>query len=108
MPFRRPSRTNTSGGVTSNLNRGWVAEQTLKPDIVEALQFLKCLYHCDLIFREEPSTSSEPEVEVASKDHVEEDMVGGGWDALIEDLEDLEDKGYQDFDDDDVFVQSIE
>ncbi|KAH8977342.1 hypothetical protein EDB86DRAFT_2837970 [Lactarius hatsudake] len=51
-------------------------------------------------------TYSEPEVGVASKDHAEGDADGGGWDTLVEDLE--EDKDYQDFKDEDVFVQSIE
>ena len=97
-------RAFSSAGITISKRR-----TRLKPDIVEALQFLKCLYRHDLIFREEPSTSSEPEVEVASKDHVEtveEDVEGEGWDTLIGDLK--EDEGYQDFDDEEVFVLTIE
>ena len=89
--------TFSSAGITISKHRS-----RLKPDIVEALQFLKCAYRHDLIFQEEPSTYSEPEVRVASKDHTEGDADGGGWDALVEDLE--EDKGYQDFEDEDVFV----
>ncbi|KAH8980739.1 hypothetical protein EDB86DRAFT_3087617 [Lactarius hatsudake] len=42
---------------------------------------------------------------VASKDHAAGDADSGGWDTLVEDLE--EDKDYQDFEDEDVFVQSI-
>lgn len=36
----------------------------LKPDIVEALQFMKCLYCQELLFREEPSTAFEGEEEL--------------------------------------------
>jgi len=81
-------------------------------DIVEALQFMKCIYCQDLLFCEEPSTALEAEelcediggtVE-GGNGHGE---VGGerGWDNLLGDLEDNE--GFQDIDSDSVFVQPI-
>ena len=81
----------------------------LKPDIVEALQFLKCVYRCDLLFHEEPSTMFElniGEYEDLQK-AVEDDAknLNKGWDGLIEDLGD--DEGFVDYDGDDVFMQEI-
>ena len=40
-------RAFSSAGITLSKRRNH-----LQADIVEALQFLKCIYHCDLIFRE--------------------------------------------------------
>jgi hypothetical protein len=45
-------RAFSSAGITISKRRN-----RLKGDIVEALQFLKCLLHRDLIFRTQPSTS---------------------------------------------------
>ena len=78
----------------------------LKPDIVEALQFLKCIYRRDLLFCEEPST--ELELDIGEYEDilpaVEGDDAKEGWDGLINDLGD--DEGFVD-DDDDVFVLDI-
>ena len=50
-------RAFSSAGITISKRRN-----RLKPDIVEALQFLKCIYRRDLLFREEPSTELEVEL----------------------------------------------
>ena len=79
----------------------------LKPDIVEALQFLKCIYHPDLLFHEEPSTELEAELD-EYEDSVQGDAEKVGWDKLISDLAD--DEGFVDHDDDDdddVYVQDV-
>jgi len=82
----------------------------LKPDIVKALQFIKCLYRQELLFREEPSTAFEGEEElfevIGDAARGEEGAEGEkGWDGLVGDLQD--NKGFQGFDADDVFVQTI-
>jgi len=68
----------------------------LKADIVEALQFLKCLIRRDLIFQEPPPTSVlELDLEVGdddgNPDWIDEDP--SSWDSLVIDVED------SDFDD---------
>jgi len=78
----------------------------LKLDIVEALQFMKCIYCQDLLFREELSTALEAEESFEDLD----DPVRGvedekGWDSLVGDLQD--DEGFQDVDGDNVFVQTV-
>ena len=47
-------RVFSSAGITITKHRNH-----LKPDIVEALQFLKCFYYHNILFREEPSTQRE-------------------------------------------------
>ena len=47
-------RAFSSAGITISKRRN-----RLKPDVVEALQFLKCSYHHNLLFREEVSTQQE-------------------------------------------------
>jgi hypothetical protein len=49
-------RAFSSAGITITKRRN-----RLKPDIIEALQFLKCIYRRELLFREEPSTALEVE-----------------------------------------------
>jgi hypothetical protein len=100
-------RAFSAAGITISKRRS-----RLKADIVEALQFLKCLYRRDLIFREEPSISSELDMEAATQGQADESAEGvvhvdsGGWDDLVGgDLG--EDDAFQDFDDVDVFVQTI-
>lgn len=77
----------------------------LKLDIVEALQFLKCTYHHDLLLHEEPNT----QFEMDESGDVEEVVEGNGekadWDGIVEDL--VDDEGFVDHDEDDVFVQEI-
>ena len=75
----------------------------LKPDIVEALQFLKYLYHHDLLFCEEASTQSEVEESDHPEATAENDLEG--WDRIVEDLDD--DEGFMDYDGEDVFVQQV-
>ena len=93
-------RAFSSAGITINKRRS-----RLKPDIVEALQFLKCLHQRELIYREEPSTIAESQMETAAPTCVEESGEPVGLDDLVKDLED--DEGFQDFDDEEVFVQDI-
>jgi hypothetical protein len=80
----------------------------LKPDIIEALQFLKCMYRRELLFREEPSTVLEVEeyddLQGAGDGNLH-DAEQVGWDGLIDDLADDED--FVDRDEDDVFVQDV-
>jgi hypothetical protein len=92
-------RAFSSAGITITKRRN-----RLKPDIVEALQFLKCLYHHDLLFREEASTQFEVE---EFEDPDTEDIMAEnkGWDRMVEDLAD--DEGFIDRDGDEVFVQEV-
>jgi len=95
-------RAFSSAGITISKHRS-----RLKPDIVEALQFLKCLHHRELIYREEPSMISESQMETEAQEHVEEsgDSEPRCWDDLVEDLEDND--GFQGFDEEEVFGQDI-
>ena len=97
--------TSSSAGITISKHHN-----QLKPDIVEALQFLKCLYHHDLLFCEEPS--SELKVGMEGEGLKDSDCNastcnpgGAGWDLLITDL--AGDEDYADHDDEHVFVQEI-
>jgi hypothetical protein len=95
-------RAFSSAGITISKRRN-----RLKPDIVEALQFLKCSYHNDLLFREEASTQFEvEELEIYGAEEVvvAEKRKKAGWDGIVEDLAD--DEGFLD-DEDIVFVQDI-
>jgi hAT family C-terminal dimerisation region len=98
-------RAFSSAGITITKRRN-----RLKPDIVEALQFLKCTYHRDLLFREEPSTQFE--VDESGLGDVEDFVENGlgetrkaGWDTMVEDL--VDDEDFVDHDEDDVFMQDI-
>ena len=90
----------SSAGITISKHRN-----RLKPDIVEALQFLKCIYCRDLLFREEPSTELEVELDEYEDGQNAVQGDAGGWDELIADLADHE--GFVDHDDDDVYVQDV-
>ena len=92
-------RAFSSAGITISKRRS-----RLKPDIVEALQFLKCLHRQELIYREEPSTILELQTESAAQECIEESGEPEGWDDLVGDLED--DEGFPDCDDE-VFVQGV-
>jgi len=72
---------------------------------VEALLFLKCTYHCDLLFHEEPSTQFKGDESGDLEEVVEDNTDKAGWDGMVEDL--VDDKGFVDHDKDDVFVQDI-
>ena len=89
--------------ITKRCNR-------LKPDIIEALQFLKCLYQRDLLFREEASTEQELEElegELAQLGANTEEGSEEIWDAdvVVEGL--LDDEGFKDHEDHEVFMQEI-
>ena len=58
-----------STGITISKHRN-----SLKPDIVEALQFLKCSNHHHLLFREEPNTQRELDKLDEDTEEIEE-----GW-----------------------------
>ena len=53
----------------------------LKGDIVEALQFLKCLIRCDLIFRADPSASLDDD------EDEDEDILTQGGSQFVSDVE---------------------
>ncbi len=75
----------------------------LGPDLVEALQFLKCWFRHDLIFREDPTIASEYSVGQTKQNEENEE----GWDQKLlengdnDDEMDLEPDGD---DDDDIFL----
>jgi hypothetical protein len=98
-------RAFSSAGITISKRRN-----RLKPDVVEALQVLKCSYHHDLLFREEASTQIEVEdLENYGGEDSAEEMIAerpeGGWDGMVEDMAD--DEGFVDDDENNVFVQDI-
>ncbi len=86
-------RAFSSAGITISKLRN-----RLKGDIVEALQFLKCLVRKDLVFRERaPSLVLENELEVVDDDgnDVWEDVVASNpasWDGLVTDVDASEDE----------------
>jgi hypothetical protein len=87
----------SSAGITISKRRN-----RLKPDVIEALQFIKCLYHRNLLFREDPCAETEME-------ELEDGKTGNresGWDNMVENLQD--DESFEDHDDDDIFVQGIQ
>ena len=95
-------RAFSSAGITISKRRS-----RLKPDIVEALQFMKCAYRRELLFREEPSTASEMEQEFpdSSVSEGQGDVDEQGWDALVGDL--CNDEEFCDLDSDEVYVQTV-
>jgi hypothetical protein len=94
-------RAFSSAGITISKRHN-----RLKPDVVEALQFLKCAYYHNLIFREEMTANLELE-------EMEDDIKGEevnreeerGWDDLVEDLP--IDEGFDDDDGDEIYVQTL-
>ncbi len=72
---------------------------------------MKCIYHQELLFCEEPSTALEAEdsFEGGDGDAVREEGGVGekGWDEFIGDLQDNEEFQGVGVDSDDVFVQAI-
>ena len=96
-------RAFSSAGITISKRRN-----RLKPDVVEALQFLKCTYHNDLLFREEASTQFEVEEleDYGVKDSVViEKGEKESWDGMVNDLAD--DEGFLDDNEDIVYIQDI-
>ena len=89
-------RAFSSAGITISKRRN-----RLKPDIVEALQFLKCSYHRNLLFREEASTQHE----VDELEYEDEDI-----EEVVDEKGDAADKGVVNvevIEDDDVDVVDI-
>ena len=95
-------RAFSAAGITISKRRN-----RLRGDIVEALQFLKCSYKRDLLFREadDPSIASETQLDgpVISKDS------DGGWDELVEDIAEIECSEFdmEGDDDDNVLITDI-
>ena len=84
-------RAFSSAGITITKRRN-----RLKGDIVEALQFIKCLLRKNLIFREpQPTSALEHELEVVDDDGdvdwVDEDE-RKSWDSLLINVEDSDDE----------------
>jgi hAT family C-terminal dimerisation region len=69
-------RAFSSAGITISKRRN-----LLKADIVEALQFLKCAFQKDLIFRE-PEPSSTTEEAEGDLPELEKDLAS--WDTLAD------------------------
>lgn len=94
-------RAFSSAGITISKRRN-----RLRADVIEALQFLKCWFRRDLIFREEPTVKWELS-SIANENHDKEDDEGdGSWeDGMLndadEDAMDIEPDGDND---DDVFL----
>jgi hypothetical protein len=73
-------RAFSSAGITISKRRN-----RLKPDIVEALQFLKCSYHRDLLFREEASAQHEINgLEYEDMDEIVDKIEEDGGVVLVE------------------------
>ncbi|KJA17427.1 hypothetical protein HYPSUDRAFT_1022496 [Hypholoma sublateritium FD-334 SS-4] len=93
-------RAFSSAGITISKRRN-----RLKGDIVEALQFLKCLVRKDLVFRERaPCSVLEADLEVFDDDGDDawEDVADPkGWDGLVIDVDAPEDTEYND---DDIYM----
>jgi len=79
-------RAFSAAGITISKRRN-----RLRGDIVEALQFLKSFYRCDLLFHEaeDPSIVFETQLDgqTTSKDDSESSGTKAGWDGLIEDVD---------------------
>ena len=90
----------SSARITITKHHNW-----LKPDIMEALQFLKCLYHHDLLFHEEASTQFE--MEESDQPRAMAENIGDleGWDRIVEDLDD--DEGFMDHNGEEIFIQEV-
>lgn len=90
-------RAFSSAGITISKRRNH-----LKPDIVEALQCLKCMIKQGLLFHEDPSIVTEGDGDLDQP----EPQMGDLLDVLGEELDDEEVQ--RDSDDKDVFVQSLD
>lgn len=72
-------RAFSSAGITLSKRRN-----RLQADIVEALQFMKCLFHRDLIFREVCTTTEEETIlENKEVDGGEAVIVEASWEELL-------------------------
>ena len=78
-------RAFSSAGITISKRHN-----RLKGDIAEALQCLKCLIKCDLLFREDPMVTSEIQSINGMLVGQTGEEPGDGWDELVEDLADTE------------------
>lgn len=79
-------RAFSSAGITISKRRN-----RLKRDVVEALQFIKCLLRKDLIYREpQPSSILEQELDEVPEDDLDPEWVDddlAGWKKLFIDVE---------------------
>ena len=69
-----------SAGITISKHRNH-----LKPDIVKALQCLKCLIHRDLLFHEDPSVLSEVGTDGTGTEGLGTESEDSGWNNMIQD-----------------------
>ena len=75
----------SAAGITISKRRN-----RLKGDIVEALEFLKAIYVCNLIFCDLPTSVTEEELEVFEDDgdgKWEDEVVVNSWDSFIIDID---------------------
>jgi hypothetical protein len=80
-------RAFSSAGITLSKRRN-----RLQADIVEALQFLKCLFQNDLIFREVRTVEEE---EVILDDLDDTDGVKISWEELLLFVDDIPESDYE-------------
>ena len=91
-------RAVSSAGITISKRRN-----CLKGDIIKALQCLKCLIHCNLIFRWDPNVSiadkiaDEDDIDIDIGDDIAPDFVdqssGKAWDEIWLELEEADMEG---------------
>jgi len=93
-------RAFSSAGITISKRRN-----RLKGDIVEALQYLKCAIRQDLLFREDPSSTVEVEMEDGGSAEGKNDSAG--WDEMVDDLQG-DDGEYNGDEDEDVQILTLE
>ena len=72
--------TFSSASITISKHRN-----CLKPNIVKALQCLKCLIRCDLLFHEDPSVLSEVGTNGMGTEGLGTESKDSGWNNIIQD-----------------------
>jgi hypothetical protein len=79
-------------------------------DIVEALQFLKCFFQCNLLFREmeDPSLVSETPLEEQVASHGNLDGAKEGWDDVMKDADASDVLDMQGANDDDINILQLD
>ncbi|KAG5641104.1 hypothetical protein H0H81_011388 [Sphagnurus paluster] len=96
-------RAFSSAGITISKRRN-----RLGADIIEALQFLKCWFQRDLIFREDTSVKSEQH-SMGEEQGKEQGEMGVSWaEKMLEDVNEGDEVvDFDGDDDDDVFLFQI-
>lgn len=98
-------RAFSAAGITISKRRN-----RLGGDIVEALQFLKCYFRRDLLFREmdDPSIASETPFEGQAVSQGDLDGTKEGWDDVMEDDDTSSVLELQGTDDDDINISQLD